>query len=315
MKYFISCDWGTSSFRLRLVETATRIVFAQIRSPHGIAAIHSAWKEQGEPDRFTFYQAFLSAQLSSLQKQSDKLLFDIPLVISGMAASSAGMYELPYKQLPVETMATELITHVIPGTDSFPYKMIFVSGLRSSNDVMRGEETILAGCSIQPSEEEQLVVLPGTHSKHVTMQQGSIKGFNTYMTGEIFDLLGNKSLLAASVEKEIPATNHAEYFQKGVQDATTGNFLNNIFRVRTNTLLNSFDKTKNYMYLSGLVIGEELKYIHKDQYESINLVSSGALMDLYSSAFAAIGLEPKLSVLDAEKALIEGQAVILEHIQ
>jgi 2-dehydro-3-deoxygalactonokinase len=179
---------------------------------------------------------------------------------------------------------------------------------------MRGEETILAGCTIQPSEEEQLLILPGTHSKHVIMQHGSIKDFNTYMTGEVFDLLGSKSLLAASVEKEIPETNHVEFFQKGVQDATTGNFLNNIFHVRTNTLLNSFDKTKNYMYLSGLVIGEELKHIEKDKYQSVNLVSSGALMELYGNAFAAIGLEPKLSVIDAEKALIEGQAIILEHI-
>jgi len=196
-----------------------------------------------------------------------------------------------------------------------PHKMIFISGLRSSNDVMRGEETILAGCDVANSTEEQLHIFPGTHSKHVIIQNGMIKDFKTYMTGEVFQLLSSKSLLASSVEKNEFSFERFELFEQGIKDASSGNLLNNIFHVRTNTLLDVLSKTENYMYLSGLVIGEELKSIAKENYLTINIVSSGPLMEFYRKALAEIGLKNKLALIDADKALIQGQHKILEYIQ
>ena len=315
MKYFLSCDWGTSSFRLRLVETSSQSILAETISAQGIAATYALWREQDKLERFAFYRIFLMQELSLLENKYGEIPNNAALIISGMAASAAGMYELPYKQLPVKNITAELITHTIPATGSFPHKMIFISGLRSSNDVMRGEETILAGCDVANSTEEQLSIFPGTHSKHVIIQNGMIKDFKTYMTGEVFQLLSSKSLLASSVEKNEFSFEHFELFEQGIKDALSGNLLNNIFHVRTNTLLDVLSKTENYMYLSGLVIGEELKSIAKENYLTINIVSSGPLMEFYRKALAEIGLKNKLALIDADKALIQGQHKILEYIQ
>lgn len=315
MKFFLSCDWGTSSFRLRLIEADSATILAETLSAQGIAATYNLWNAQDKIERFAFYRTFLLQELSALENKYGKIPTDIPLIISGMAASAVGMYELPYKQLPVQTIAEELITYITPATEAFPYKTILVSGLRTVNDVMRGEETILAGCDLHNSNKHQLYIFPGTHSKHVVVQNGMISDFKTYMTGEVFQLLCSKSLLASSIEKNQSLFETISSFEKGIRDAQHENILNNIFHVRTNTLLDVLSKTENYMYLSGLVIGEELKAIENADYETINLVSSGELMKLYETALETLGYKSKLVLIDADKALINGQHKILKYIQ
>jgi 2-dehydro-3-deoxygalactonokinase len=314
MKYFLSCDWGTSSFRLRLIEAASGTILAETLSAKGIAVTYDLWKAQDKIERLAFYRIYLLQQLSALEIKYGKVPTDIPLIISGMAASAVGMHELPYKQLPIKTIAEELITYITRTTEAFPYKTILVSGLRTVNDVMRGEETILAGRDLQNSDKHQLYIFPGTHSKHVIVQNAMINDFKTYMTGEVFQLLSSKSLLATSVKYQSTFENISS-FEKGVIDAQQQIFLNNIFHVRTNALLNVLSKAENYMYLSGLVIGEELRSISNENYETINLVSSGELMKLYETALEALGYKNKLVFIDADKALINGQHKILKYIQ
>jgi 2-dehydro-3-deoxygalactonokinase len=313
MKQFISCDWGTSSFRLRLIEAATKQVLAETKSAQGIAATYSLWKEQPDTDRILFYSDVILQQIKLLEKQYGHSLEKVTLVISGMASSTIGMMELPYKSIPYKANKAELQIHIIPPAKTFRHQMIMISGVRSANDVMRGEETILAGCNIADKVEEQLFIFPGTHSKHVVVKNGTVKDFKTYMTGELFDLLSNKSILAASVEEDFTTPGNNEPFIKGIREAITTNLLNNIFHVRTNQVFGELSKKENYHYLSGLLIGEELKNIRNQNYASVTVVSAGALLTLYTEALSALGLKDTLQQKNADESLINGQAFIFNH--
>jgi 2-dehydro-3-deoxygalactonokinase len=312
MKNFISCDWGTSSFRLRLIENDTRQVLAESLSAQGIAAVYSLWKEVDSTNKILFYTNCLLKPIEELEAQVGFTLNDVTMVISGMASSSIGMIELPYKSIPFYIKKATLETHFIPATDLFRHNMIVVSGARSGTDVMRGEETILVGSSIEDTAEEQLFIFPGTHSKHILVQDGLVKNIATYMTGELFDLLRKKSILAASVESGGTAASNP-WFIKGVEDSVDNNILNTIFHIRTNQLFGILNKEDNYQYLSGLLIGCELKDLLQKKYATITIVSVGVLQDLYMAAMAALGLQNSCRQQNADAALINGQAFIVSH--
>lgn len=308
IKQILSCDWGTSSFRLRLVSAEDCSVLAESTNAKGIAAAYGLWLQSGlaENERIPFYKSILLIQIASLDKGS---LAGVPLIISGMASSTIGMAELPYKNIPFRISDANLHVHRIADDEKFPHEIFIVSGLRAASDVMRGEETILHGCEI--NDGEQLFIFPGTHSKHVIVHNHIVQNFKTFMTGELFDLLSTKSILERSVEKAKLSEINIAQFVNGVREAISSSLLNSIFHVRTNQLFNKLNKKENYLYLSGLLIGEELKKIEKENYDSVTLVSEGMLSTLYSESLSALGLKDKLVMQNADAAFIRGQVVIL----
>jgi 2-dehydro-3-deoxygalactonokinase len=314
MNLFISCDWGTSSFRLRLINAETKSILAETRSVQGIAETYALWKKQPSADRTAFYLDVIMQQIQLLEKQTGYSLSKLKVIISGMASSSIGIIELPYRTLPFNINKAVFETHCISATATCN-EVIIVSGVQSDNDVMRGEETILAGCAIEDRAEEQLFIFPGTHSKHISVQNGMINNITTYMTGELFDLLSTKSILAASVQaNDMAATNKAS-FKKGVNEAMNNNFLNTVFHTRTNQLFGLLNKTDNYHYLSGLLIGEELKHVMEQNYASVTVVSEGLLLALYIEALSVLGAGNKLLQKNADEALINGQLFIFTQYQ
>ena len=310
MKKFISCDWGTTSFRLRLIEASTKNILAETKSAQGIAATYALWKEQAVADRILFYTDIILQQIVVLEQQCGYSLDDITIVISGMASATIGMVELPYKFIPLQIDNADFQTHVIAATEICRHTIVIISGVRSANDVMRGEETMLAGCSVADIEGQQLFIFPGTHSKHVVVQNGILKDFKTYMTGEIFDLLISKSILSASVENDSAATQNNTAFKNGVAENRGSNILNTIFHVRTNQLFGVADKNENYLYLSGLLIGEELKNVPTDNYASVTIVASGALLSLNAEALSILSFKENVQFVNADEALINGQALV-----
>ena len=314
MKEILCCDWGSSSFRLRLINRADGSVIAETSEGKGIAAVYNDWLQSGLPEneRVGFYKKILLSQIEKLAKD---FLDKVPIIISGMASSSIGITELPYTKIPFDMSGAGLHLYKIADNESCGHDIYIVPGLRTVDDVMRGEETLLLGCDIS-NDDEQLFIFPGTHSKHVVVQDNVVKDFKTYMTGELFDLLSNKSMLATSVEKDDNlGDNDIEQFKKGVNESTTKNLLNNIFHIRTNQLFNTLSKKENYYYLSGLLIGEELKAIQKKKYKHVTVVSSGILSTLYSEGLSAFGLQDELRHQNADKALIKGQILILNQHQ
>lgn len=312
MNLFISCDWGTSSFRLRLIDAATKTALAEIKSLQGIAETYALWNKQSSADRIQFYADVIMQQIRLLEKQVGYSLSQLTVIISGMASSSIGMVELPYKPVPFYISKAGFETHCIPATDTCN-RMIVVSGVRSANDVMRGEETILAGCDIEEIAAEQLFIFPGTHSKHVIVKNSMLKNISTYMTGEMFDLLSTKSILAASVEANDKLTENFLSFEKGIHEAMTNNFLNNVFHTRTNQLFDLFSKSGNYHFLSGLLIGEELRQVLDRDYAAITVVSEGVLLALYTAALPVLGVKNTMKQKNADQALINGQFFIFSH--
>jgi 2-dehydro-3-deoxygalactonokinase len=309
MKKFISCDWGTSAFRIRLIDSDHLEVIAEVTTGDGISNTYHRWVETHRPseERLMFYMNYLQDQLHELKKQTGLLLHDIPVIISGMASSTIGMIELPYKKLPFHVDGHDL--HVRLFSDG---KLIIVSGACTENDVLRGEETMLIGCLPEKSNTTQLMIFPGTHSKHIEVKAGKAVRFQTYMTGEFFDLLSNRSILSNSVQKPSEAEDY-QAFDEGVRYASKGNLLHEVFAVRTNQVLNKMSRESNYSFLSGLLIGAELKDIRKSGASRIVLISGSNLKRQYLRALHSLVPDDHLEFRDADQALIRGHQLICQH--
>lgn len=319
---FLSCDWGTSAFRLRLVEVATRRVIAASRGDQGVAATFAGWKAAGEKagDRERHFARVIAHHLPRIEEETGSPVHGLPLVISGMASSSMGLRELPYRELPLATDGSDLTVERIPAREGFPYPIVLISGARTRDDVMRGEETQLIGScalgALSPlgSEVRRLLVLPGTHSKHVEVSGTKAVSFRTYMTGEVFALLSSQSVLTHSLAGgSAPREEDPDSFAAGVRAAAAGNLLNAAFRVRTRALLDNVGPTANYHYLSGLLVGAELRDL-AGQDVPVTLVASGPLGKAYQRALQVLGVRSPVTVQDADDCLIAGQVTIATRL-
>ncbi|MCB2378001.1 2-dehydro-3-deoxygalactonokinase [Hymenobacter sp. BT635] len=320
LKHFLSCDWGTSSFRLKLVELPGLRVVATEKSDEGNAATFEQWQQTGQPpeQRLGFYLRILRQHLASLEQQAGRPLAGLPVVVSGMASSTVGMLELPYKPLPFAADGSDLTTELLPARPDFDHPVLLVSGAQTADDVMRGEEVQLVGCGFATSEQPQLFLHPGTHAKHVVVQHGQAIALKTFMTGEVFALLSGKSILASAVEKnddfEHPA--HRKAFTQGVQASRQGNLLHNAFLVRTNGLFDKLSAPENFHYLSGLLIGYELSSFPTDFTGPVVLAGEAALISSYEVALRLLGITDRVAsvtVKGAEEVTLRGQAAVLQR--
>lgn len=318
---FLSCDWGTTAFRLRLVERETLNIIAEESSKEGNLATAAAWQQAGLPpeQRVAFYLAVVRQHLQQLEVAAETTLAGVPMVISGMASSTIGLAELPYKPLPFAVDGSDLLTKTIAPTTDFPHPVLLISGVKSADDVMRGEEVQLVGCGFENTPEEQLFLHPGTHAKHVTVQHGQATALKTYMTGEFFSLLSTQSILAASVEQggALAEGRHQQWFAKGVLEGQQANLLHNAFLVRTNDLFSQNSKSENYFYLSGLLIGSECHELLAHRPARIVLAGEPVLVDLYGAALRVLGIAHKCPVTTktAEEVTLNGQlTVLMQHL-
>lgn len=316
-KYFLSCDWGTTSFRLRLADAADGAAAAEIKSAEGIAIIFDRWRESGKPEteRAGFYLKIIGERIVELEKVAGFAFDNVPLAISGMASSSIGLTELPYAKTPFNINGNNLTSRLIKGDKTFGHNVLLISGARTDRDVVRGEETQLIGC-ISPGAiaENELFIFPGTHSKHIVVKQNEVTDIKTYMTGELFALLSQKSILKNSVNESSFIEN---LFEQGLSDAQSLNLLNSVFKVRTNDLLGIYSGKENYNYLSGLLIGAELKDLESSTAETINLVCGNELEVFYRLGLQTLVKGRNIKVFSkqqAEEAVIKGQLKIANSL-
>ncbi|MDB5148543.1 MAG: 2-keto-3-deoxy-galactonokinase [Mucilaginibacter sp.] len=323
MKQFLSCDWGTSSFRLRLVDVNGFQILAEETDSNGIAAIFALWKQNDKPEeeRCSFYLDVINKYIEKIESKTGSSLNGVQLIISGMASSTMGFVEIPYSELPVGTDGINIKTLSISADQHFAHDVMVISGLRSADDVVRGEETQLIGC-IDPSHgkiDDELFIFPGTHSKHIFVSDDQIIDIKTYMTGEFFELLSQKSILRLSVENNYGQANpqNLTSFKMGVNDAIDANLLNAAFKVRTNNLFNKLSNRENYDYLSGLLIGTELKELNTSAIKKISLVGGSNLSEYYRCALAELGLLSRMRKVNAtwaDEAVVRGQYKIYKTI-
>jgi 2-dehydro-3-deoxygalactonokinase len=309
---FLSCDWGTSSFRLTLA-TGDAVVKGVVGNNKGIAATFQKWKERSgkESERFDFYLNVIREGIAEVGSKFGVDVRGIPLVISGMASSSIGMMTLPYGNIPFSLDGSDLVVHEAKTTEKFSHPIYLISGVESENDVMRGEETQLVGVTHDhPVEREHLYIFPGTHSKHVRVLQGRAVAFTTYMTGEFFEVLSRNSILVDSVSETgaLQEPENLDSFREGVSKGARHNLLNIAFHVRTRSLLDNRSKEANYWFLSGLLIGSELAGISGP----VTITGGKSILDCYDEAFRVLGVD-RVTLADGAKAVVAGQARIVRN--
>ncbi|MEM8527703.1 MAG: 2-dehydro-3-deoxygalactonokinase [Bacteroidota bacterium] len=311
--YFLSCDWGTSSFRLKLVNLVTKEVLGKVEHAQGIKATFEAWKNAGEKDRFAFYQAILQEAINKLATQTNLNLQNLPLVLSGMASSSIGMKELPYAEIPIDLIVKYLKIERIPSSDSFFHTIFLVSGIQKEGDVMRGEEIQAIGWAQNRNllKANYTLILPGTHSKHLHLEAGRLVDFKTYMTGELFEIIAHHSILQNSVDRSSKWTNGTKAaFIQGVLDSQQGNLSNLLFSIRAKDLQESWSRGEASFYLSGLLIGNEVTDLSN---EKIVLFGDSKFEKLYQTALEALRHQNYEVVppREVENLVVWGQMAVL----
>lgn len=323
MKEFLSCDWGTSSFRLRLVDVSGFQILAEETDSNGIAATFALWKQSDRPEeeRIPFYLDIINKYIVKIESKTGRSLSGMQVIISGMASSTMGFVDIPYSELPVGINGANIRTHSIPADRHFEHDVMVISGMRSDDDVVRGEETQLIGCIewLNGQVDDELFIFPGTHSKHISVSNNQITDIKTYMTGEFFELLSQKSVLRLSVENNYGEDNTqtSNSFKLGVNDAIAANLLNVAFKVRTNSLLNKLSKEENYNYLSGLLIGTELKELKTSLVKKITLVGGSHLGEYYKCALEELGLLSRMREINVtwtDEAVVRGQYKIYKTV-
>ncbi|QDV38759.1 2-dehydro-3-deoxygalactonokinase [Tautonia plasticadhaerens] len=312
---FISGDWGTSRLRLRLVDPASPGLpaGAEVESDDGIGPTFRAWQEAGSPDdREASYLGVLARALDRLRDASGADLDGLPLVLSGMASSTIGLRELPYAPAPFRLSGESLpVARIAPGV--LPCETLLLSGVCTDSDVMRGEETILIGLAAD-GLADGLVVLPGTHSKHAVIRDGILEQFHTYMTGELFAILREHSVLRPSLA---PSPSLGDAFERGVREAASGaNLLRDLFSIRARSVLHGADPADNAARLSGLLIGTELLGLASGPDADLPIVvaSPEPLGSFYRSALDVLGTGRRaraLSPAEADRAVARGQGEVL----
>ncbi|SIT10531.1 2-dehydro-3-deoxygalactonokinase [Zobellia uliginosa] len=309
-KNFISCDWGTSNFRLRWVDTDTLDVLCEHTTDMGTKKRFQQFKSQSEMKQDQFFAAYLKEQLKALNIAEDN---DRIIVASGMLSSSIGMKELSYAPMPFSFDGMDLSSEFIP-FDSMP-NVLLVSGVSSKSDVMRGEEIQAVGLAEELAHHKSgTLLLPGTHSKHIRFEKGIFKDFTTFMTGELFEIISRHSILSASLEPAQWETSFQNIFLEGVEKGLTNQCMPSLFSIRANTLLNHISGHDNYFYLSGLLIGAEITNLQRRK-ETVFLAASGIYNTLYKLALASFLPKDEIICFEErilEKALLKGQKKILE---
>lgn len=314
LSLFISCDWGSSQLRLALVQAEEGTVLAKVRSSLGARQFFQEWQKSSTTSRLEFGQEKLAGELSQLSAQSGMSLAGLPLIISGMASSSLGISELPYAKTPFHLDGQNLITDFFPKNDTFPHDITLISGLQYEKEVMRGEEIQAIGIPQELTLEPGTWLLPGTHSKHMRISDGKIHAFQTILTGELFDLLSSHSTLAEGMEKQIETLTEDDVaaFEQGIDLGQKNQLLQDLFQVRSRRL--EFSGSGRAMFLSGLLIGTELQPLTQGK-DRIGLASGGRLAILYAHACKYLGMEDRLTVLDAdiaERLTILGQCRVFQ---
>lgn len=289
--HFLGCDWGTSSFRLHLVDATTGESLCHIQDSDGIRSVGLRLaKTRPAEERFRLMRSLLREKTELLARRSNMDIDDLPILISGMASSSIGLCELPYTSVPLSLEKPNLITRTFAPSEVLPHTMLLISGVAGEEDVMRGEEIQVLGLSDQYSLDHSVCILPGTHSKHLYTRDRTLVDFQSFLTGELFDLLCTHSILSESVETgEFGSPDSVSWFRKGVVESSSNPFLHSLFAIRAGHLRTGSSPQANYFRLSGLLIGTEVRELSGDV--PVILAGSGPLTKLYSQALNELSIE------------------------
>jgi len=259
---FIAVDWGTTNRRAYLIDKSGKCT-----------------------DEFEDHKGVLSVAAGGFQDAVEEIrqrLADKPLLLAGMVGSNRGWKEAPYVPCPagLDELARALVwvserEAIVPG-------LSFLKNDRA--DVMRGEEVQLLGAVASGSlDPDGLVCHPGTHNKWATLLKGKISEFRTVMTGELFSLLKDHSILADLLQGKVEAN---DVFKNAARYAIFNEALPaELFGVRARVLLGQAKKEDAASYASGLLIGADVRVgLSYPTGANITVIGRPKLTCLYAAA-------------------------------
>ena len=288
---FITADWGTTNRRAYLLDAGGSCV-AEFEDDKGIMSVPKGG--------FGEAVAEIRARLG-----------DHPLLLAGMVGSNRGWVEAPYVPCPagLQDLATALVwpeegrTAIVPGVS-------FVDP--DEADVMRGEEVQLLGAfaaGIVPADS--LVCHPGTHNKWARLRGGRIERFRTVMTGEVFNLLRENSILSDLLSG--PAE-PGRAFEHGVRRGLADECLPaELFKIRARVLLGEARAEDAASFGSGLLIGTDVRAgLREGDDDEVVVMGRPELTQLYAEALRIAGR--KAREVDGEQAFLAGALGIVRSI-
>ncbi len=287
---FIAVDWGTTNRRAYSVEGDGRCS-NEFEDDKGVLSVPSGGFE---------------AAVGEIRSR----LGDRPMLLAGMVGSNRGWIEVPYAQCPagVEDLARQLVwspdgsAALVPG----------VAFLAERVDVMRGEEVqILGAAAAGEIPPDCLVCHPGTHNKWIELRAGRIHAFRTVMTGELFNLLRDRSILSDLLQADVEP---GEAFGDGVRRGLAGAALTaELFETRARVLLGRSRAEDGGPFVSGLLIGHDIR-VGLEQRSDLPVVVMGRpeLTELYAAALKEAHVDA--SQMDGERAFLAGARRIVELI-
>jgi len=289
---FIAVDWGTTNRRAYRVDTDGAVV-----------------------DRLEDDQGVLSVAADGFPAAVDAIrvrLGDLPLLMAGMVGSNRGWMEAPYVPCPagLPELAASL-KWAEPGRVAIVPGLCFGDG--DSADVVRGEEVQILGAFAEGLiPPDALVCHPGTHNKWIRVRDGRIVAFRTVMTGELFNLLREHSILSDLLAGEaVPGP----AFEAGVRRGLEGAALTaDLFSVRARVLLGKARREDAASYASGLLIGADVRTGLATMGDAELIVMGRPdLTNLFAAALAVAGREAR--ELDGDDAFLCGARHLSELIQ
>ena len=288
----IAVDWGTTNRRAYRLDPDGGCT-AEFEDDKGITGVEAG----GFP-----------AAVAEIRER----LGDLPLLLAGMIGSNRGWVEAPYVPCPAgpATLAEKLVhlaherAAIVPGLSLLE---------EDRADVMRGEEVQLFGAvAAGLVGPDALVCHPGTHNKWVELAGGSVVRFRTVMTGELFNLLREGSILSQWLGGEVEPDGA---FRAGVRRGLNGLALTaELFSVRAGVLLGQHRPEDAAAFTSGLLIGADLRTGLADAppEQEVAVMGRPELTRLYAAALVEAG-RPGREV-DGEKAFLAGIAAIVEQL-
>ncbi len=294
----IAIDWGTSSLRGACFDVQGQQQDAR-QFPRGILTVPA-----GE-----FPAVFAQCFGDWLAQLPEALC-----LLSGMVGSRQGWQEAAY--CPCPAGFAELGQHllwlqagrmaIVPGLSAQQH-----DGLAfAQHDVMRGEEVQIFGALALLGLHDATVVLPGTHSKWAQVEQGRVSGFRSFMTGEVYALLSQHSILSRTLPADAPFHEHT--FADAVQLAQRSpSVLSSIFATRTLALFDTLPAEHHPSFLSGLLIGEELRAMRPAHDAELLLVGSSGLTSRYQVGLQTLGLQARCL---GDEATWAGHLALARHL-
>lgn len=273
---WIAVDWGTS--RLRVWAMAGDTVLAGAESDRGMSVLSA---DDFEPALLDLIGGWLGDA-------------PVDVMACGMVGARQGWVEAGYAAVPTAPVSAPPVR--VPGTDA-RLRAYVVPGLKQADppDVMRGEETQIAGYLADTGRRDGVLCLPGTHTKWVEVTDGRVTRFQTFMTGELFGLLCTGSVLRHSVEtggSDGQGWDNAA-FLAGVSDALAAPeaLTAQLFALRARNLLEACPGDRTVGRLSGLLIGAELNAARRYwSGRNVTVAGAAALSEHYCSALAHLGV-------------------------